>query len=57
MVISPSFQYDTSHSIIYNISCTDPKTSLPVWISSDEKSITIYVINLDIAIQQPREII
>lgn len=51
MVISPSFQSDTSHSIIYNISCTEPKTSLPILISSDEKSIAIYVINLDITIQ------
>lgn len=57
MVILPSFQYDTSYSIIYNVSCTEPKTSLPILISSDEKSIAIYVITLDIAIQQTREII
>jgi len=56
MVISPSFTYDTSHGIIY-ISCTEPKTSLPILISSDEKFTAIYVINLGITTHQSKEII
>lgn len=56
MVIPPSFQYDMSHSIICDISCTGPKTSLPILISSDEKSTATYVIKLDIPIQQTRQI-
>lgn len=56
MVIPPSFQYGISHSIIYNISCNEPKTSLPILISSDEKSTATYVINLDIPIQQTSQI-
>lgn len=49
--ISPSFHYATVLSAI------EPQTSLPIFILSDEKATVISVINLDITIQQCREIV